>query len=99
MPLIFSHFRLTDNKIAPIPLEDNIRLTPIDGAPLRDTPPLHRQLVRNLVYVTVTYPNIAHAVHIVSQFMAAPRSMHYTSILWILCYIKGTLFYALHFSV
>lgn len=88
---------MIDSKIAPIPLEGNIRLTPSDGAPLCDTS-LYHQLVENLVYLTVTGLDIAHAVHIVNQLMAAPQSIHYTAILRILRYVKGTLFHALHFS-
>uniref|UniRef100_A0A2N9GFN4 Integrase catalytic domain-containing protein n=1 Tax=Fagus sylvatica TaxID=28930 RepID=A0A2N9GFN4_FAGSY len=38
-----------------------------------------KQLVGSLVYLTVTRPNISYAVHIVSQFMAAPRSLHYAA--------------------
>uniref|UniRef100_A0A2N9FLQ8 Reverse transcriptase Ty1/copia-type domain-containing protein n=1 Tax=Fagus sylvatica TaxID=28930 RepID=A0A2N9FLQ8_FAGSY len=57
-----------------------------------------KQLVGSLVYLTVTRPDISYAVHIVSQFMAAPRSLHYTVVLRILRYLKGTLFHGLHFS-
>uniref|UniRef100_A0A2N9H4U3 Retrovirus-related Pol polyprotein from transposon TNT 1-94-like beta-barrel domain-containing protein n=1 Tax=Fagus sylvatica TaxID=28930 RepID=A0A2N9H4U3_FAGSY len=39
------------------------------------------QLVGSLVYLTVTRPDISYAVHIVSQFMAAPRSLHYAAVL------------------
>uniref|UniRef100_A0A2N9III3 Integrase catalytic domain-containing protein n=1 Tax=Fagus sylvatica TaxID=28930 RepID=A0A2N9III3_FAGSY len=39
-----------------------------------------------------------YAVHIVSEFMAAPRSLHYAAVLRILRYLKGTLFHGLHFS-
>uniref|UniRef100_A0A2N9E2L1 Reverse transcriptase Ty1/copia-type domain-containing protein n=1 Tax=Fagus sylvatica TaxID=28930 RepID=A0A2N9E2L1_FAGSY len=52
----------------------------------------------NLVYLTVTRPNISYAVHQVSQFMSAPRSTHYAAVLRILRYFKGTLFHDLHFS-
>jgi hypothetical protein len=30
--------------------------------------------------------------------MAAPRSLHYAAVLWILWYLKDTLFHGLHFS-
>uniref|UniRef100_A0A2N9IAW0 Reverse transcriptase Ty1/copia-type domain-containing protein n=1 Tax=Fagus sylvatica TaxID=28930 RepID=A0A2N9IAW0_FAGSY len=54
--------------------------------------------IGSLVYLTVTRPDISYAVHIVSQFMAAPRSLHYAAVLRILQYLKGTLFHGLHFS-
>ncbi|GFS32292.1 hypothetical protein Acr_00g0021800 [Actinidia rufa] len=56
------------------------------------------QLVGSLIYLTVTRPDIAHAIHIVNQFMSAPRSTHYATVLRILRYVKGTLFHGLHFS-
>jgi hypothetical protein len=46
----------------------------------------------------VTRPDLPYAVHLVSQFMTAPRSVHYADVLRILRYVKGTLFHGLHFS-
>ena len=59
---------------------------------------LYRQLVGSLIYLTVTRPDISYAVHVVSQFMVAPRSLHYAVVLIILRYLKGTIFDGLHFS-
>ncbi|XP_057996557.1 uncharacterized mitochondrial protein AtMg00810-like [Hevea brasiliensis] len=89
---------LTDNKTANTPLETNVKLSPTDGTILKD-PTLYRQLVGSLIYLTATRPDIAYAVfYIVSQFMAAPCTSHFTIVLRILRYIKGTLFHGLHFS-
>ena len=52
----------------------------------------------SLIYLTVTRPDISYAVHVVSQFMAALRSPHYTVVLRIPRYLKGTIFDGLHFS-
>ncbi|KAL0549422.1 hypothetical protein IC582_013904 [Cucumis melo] len=79
------------------PLDPNVHLTPYDGVPLEDVT-LYRQLVGSLIYLTVTRPDIAYAVHIVSQFMAAPRTIHFTAVLRILRYVKGTLGHGLQFS-
>ncbi|KAL4010710.1 hypothetical protein IC575_027725 [Cucumis melo] len=88
---------ITDSATFSTPLDPNVRLTPFDGVPLED-PTLYRQLVGSLIYLTVTRPDIAYAVHIVSQFMAAPRTIHFTAVLRILRYIKGTLGHGLQFS-
>ncbi|KAG5547345.1 hypothetical protein RHGRI_013130 [Rhododendron griersonianum] len=88
---------ITDSKTASTPLEPTTRLTPLDGTPLPDAT-LYRQLVGCLVYLTVTRPDIAYAVHIVSQFMSAPRSTHFQAVLRILRYVKGTLFHGLYYS-
>ena len=50
------------------------------------------------IYLIVTRPDISHAVGMVSKFMNAPRSVHYTVVLWILRYVKGTLYHGLHYS-
>jgi hypothetical protein len=54
--------------------------------------------VGSLIYLTVTCPDLAYVVHLVSQFISAPRSTHYATVLHILRYIKGMLFHGLHFS-
>uniref|UniRef100_A0A2N9G3S6 Reverse transcriptase Ty1/copia-type domain-containing protein n=1 Tax=Fagus sylvatica TaxID=28930 RepID=A0A2N9G3S6_FAGSY len=94
---LLSHAGLTDTKVVSTPLEMNARLTPLDGTPLSDAT-LYRQLVGSLVYLTITHPDIAHAVHLVSQFLTIPHSTHYATVIHILCYIKGTMFHGLHFS-
>ncbi|TYK30390.1 putative mitochondrial protein [Cucumis melo var. makuwa] len=88
---------ITDSNTASTPLDPNVHLTPYDGVPLEEVS-LYRQLVGSLIYLTVTRPDIVYAVHIVSQFMAAPRTIHFTAVLRILRYIKGTLGHGLQFS-
>ena len=50
------------------------------------------------MYLTVTRPDIAHAVHILSQFVCAPTTVHHGHLLRVLRYLRGTtsrcLFYA-----
>ena len=60
---------------------------------------LQKKLVGNLIYLTVTRPDISYVVHLVSQFMNTPRSTHYATVLRIIRYIKGTMFPGLHYSV
>ncbi|KAJ9552467.1 hypothetical protein OSB04_016512 [Centaurea solstitialis] len=84
-------------KVSSTPLEHNLYLAPNFGPPLKD-PTRYRQLVGSLVYLTITRPDIAYVVHIVSQFMAAPCSDHYAAVIGILRYLKGTMFHGLHFS-
>ncbi|KAF2283298.1 hypothetical protein GH714_001019 [Hevea brasiliensis] len=94
---LLSRAGITDSKIVSTPLELNCKLTLLDGTPLND-PTLYRQLVGSFVYLTITRPDISYAIYLVSQFMSAPRSTHFSAVLRILRYIKGTLFYGLHFS-
>ncbi|KAA0060717.1 Retrovirus-related Pol polyprotein from transposon TNT 1-94 [Cucumis melo var. makuwa] len=71
--------RITNSNIASTSLDLNVHLTPYDGVPLEDVS-LYRQLVGSLIYLTVTRPDIAYVVHIVRQFMTAPRTIHFTVI-------------------
>jgi hypothetical protein len=62
---------LTDHQTAETPMELNVHLTPTHGEPLED-PTHYRHIVRSLVYLSVTGPNISYSVHILSQFVSAP---------------------------
>ncbi|KAJ0532625.1 putative RNA-directed DNA polymerase [Helianthus annuus] len=88
--------RLTDNRSVDTPLETNARYSPNDGVPLAD-PSLYRTIVGSLVYLTVTRPDIAHAAHVVSQFVTAPTSVHWGAVLRILRYLRGIQFQSLLF--
>ena len=61
-------------------------------------PSLYRRLVGSLVYLTATRPDISYAIYQVSQYLSAPRSTHYATVLRILRYLKGTLFHGLFYS-
>jgi len=67
----------------------HLQLRPTDGNPLED-PSRYRHIVGNLVYLTVTRLDIAHAVHILSQFVSAPTSVHFGHLLRVLRYLRGT---------
>ena len=75
----------------------NVKLCASDGS-LLPNPTLYRQLVDSLNYLTITRLDISHAVHIVSQLMSAPCSIHFIAVLRIIRYLKGTLFQGLHLS-
>lgn len=81
---------IIDSKIASS-FEINVRLTSTDGNPLDDAT-LYRQLVGSLVYLTITCPNITYEVHVVGQVMTTLHTTHYTIVLRILYYVRGTLF-------
>ncbi|GKV18658.1 hypothetical protein SLEP1_g29008 [Rubroshorea leprosula] len=75
---LVSKAKLNDGKSVSTPLEPNVKLTPMHGSLLSD-PTHYQQLVGSLVYLTMTRLDIAYAIHIVSQFMAALHSTHCSS--------------------
>ncbi|XP_020082391.1 uncharacterized protein LOC109705988 [Ananas comosus] len=54
-------------------------------------------LVKNKVQ-EIVHQDIAYAVHIVSQFVQEPTSVHYAAVLRILRYLRGTINQSLFFS-
>jgi hypothetical protein len=51
-----------------------------------------------LVYLTITRPDIAYVVHVVSQFVASPTTVHWAAVLRILRYLAGIVFQSLLLS-
>ena len=49
----------------------------------------YRRLVGKLNYLTVTCPDIAHLIRVVSQYMFSPMVDHWVAIEQILYYLKG----------
>ncbi|XP_020246350.1 uncharacterized protein LOC109824225 [Asparagus officinalis] len=83
---------LSDPSIATTPLftpmEINLKLRHDDGHPLSQ-PTRYRELVGVLVYLSATCPDIAYAVHILSQFVSSPTFIHYAALIWVLGYLRG----------
>lgn len=69
------------------PMTPNMRLTG-DGELMED-PKKFRRLVGKLNYLTVTRPDIAYSISVVSQFMSSPTVHHWAALEQILCYLKG----------
>lgn len=71
------------------PMEQNLKLTNIDGELISDHS-CYRRLVGRLIYLTITRPDISYAVNILSQFMNRPRQPHFDVVTRLLRYLKGT---------
>ena len=69
------------------PLAQSLHLTR-EGKLFEDSE-RYRRLVGKLNYLTVTRPNIAYYVSVVSQYMSSPTVDHWAAIKQILCYLKG----------
>ena len=81
---------LTDHRTVETPIELNLQLRATDGKPLTD-PTRYRHIVGSLVYLVVTRPDISYAVYILSQFVSSPTHVHYSHLLRVLRYLRGTI--------
>ena len=77
---------LTDDKVVDTPLEINVKYGREDGAALLD-PTMYRKIVGSLVYLTVTRPDIAYAVQLMSQFVSDPCQLHLSAVHRIIRYL------------
>ncbi|GAB2270840.1 hypothetical protein Dimus_038881 [Dionaea muscipula] len=79
------------------PMLPGTKLAPEDGEVCAD-PDRYRRLVGRLNYLTITYPDIAFSVSVVSQFISDPRVSHLEAAMHILRYIKEHLTRGLVYS-
>ena len=67
-------FRMADCKSVSTPLDRTVKLRPDTGKVC--DPTRFRQIVGNLIYLTITRPDLSYPVGVVSQFMARPTEEH-----------------------
>ncbi|XP_058101124.1 secreted RxLR effector protein 161-like [Magnolia sinica] len=70
------------------PMEANARICSEEGKDLEDAT-MYQQIVGSLIYFTLSRPNIAYAVGVVSRFMQTPKKPHLEAVRRILRYLKG----------
>ncbi|CAM8901980.1 unnamed protein product [Rhodiola kirilowii] len=88
---------LLDCKPAKTPLPVKHQLSLSEASPL-DDPMVYRKLVGKLIYLTITRPDLAHAVHILSQFMHIPTEDHLKAANRLLRYLKNAPAQGIFFS-
>lgn len=65
---------------------------------LFNDPTLYRSLVGVLQYLTITRPDLAFSVNMVSQFLQQPTNEHFQAVKRLLRYVKGTLHFGISFN-
>ncbi|CAM8978512.1 unnamed protein product [Rhodiola kirilowii] len=70
-----------------IPMDTKHKLS-LSTSELLTDPSAYRRLVGKLIYLTVTRPDLAYSVHILSQYMSSPRLDHLNAAHKVLRYIK-----------
>jgi hypothetical protein len=70
-----SEYGMMNCKPISIPLEQNVKLNADEGDLVEDTT-MYRCIMGNLIYMTITRPNLNYGVGVVHQFMQTPRKPH-----------------------
>ena len=86
---LLSDMHMEHSKPLQLPMGSHIKLTQFAGKPLT-SPDVFRRLIGKLIYLTVTRPDIAFAVQILSQFMHAPTEDHLATAKHVLRYLRST---------
>ncbi|KAJ8642637.1 hypothetical protein MRB53_004385 [Persea americana] len=76
---LLGRFGMTNCSDIATPVEVKAKLLQDEGEELEDKV-MYRQLVGSLIYLTLTRPDIAHGVGVVSRFMQRPRRPHLDAI-------------------
>lgn len=79
---------LANAKFAIVPIEQNHTLLSNVLSQFLFNPAPYRQLVGSLIYLTITRPDLAYAVHVLSQFLASPRQCHLDAAHCVMRYLK-----------
>ncbi|XP_070662213.1 uncharacterized mitochondrial protein AtMg00810-like [Malus domestica] len=80
--------KMMDSKPTRTPLVSKLKLD-VEGEPLTDLS-TYQRLVGKLIYLTITRPDIAYAVSLISQFMHSPTSIHWEMVKILHMYLKGS---------
>ena len=73
-----------------IPMEQHHALLAESASSLLSEVAPYRRLVGRLIYLTITRPDLSYPVHVLAQFMNAPRESHWHAALKVVKYLKGT---------
>ena len=87
---LLSEMGLLGCKATETPIEPNLKLQPTSPVEVIDKEK-YQCIVRRLIYLSHTRPNIAFVVSMVIQFMHSPNQGHLDVVYRILRYLKGTL--------
>ncbi|CAM8953513.1 unnamed protein product [Rhodiola kirilowii] len=85
---LLEEHHLTDCKPAKTPMKTKHSLS-LSTAPLLADSLHYRRLIGKLIYLTITRPDLAYPVHILSQFMQHPTEEHLSAALRLLRYLKA----------
>ena len=87
-------FGLTECKPVSTPLDRNLKIDADSGTAVCD-PTKYRQIIGNLIYLTITRPDLSYSVGLLSQFLQNPRNLHLDCAKRIPWYVSATMDYGI----
>lgn len=94
---LLKKFGMLNCKPTVTPIDTNVKLSLDVGRELED-PTMYRKIVGSLIYLTLTRPDLALTVGVLSRFMQKPRKPHLEAARRVLRYIKYTMSYGVMFK-
>ena len=74
---IVKKFGLDSKKHASTPISSSTKLN-VDSSGIEVSPTLYRSIIRSLLYLTASRPDIAFSVGVCARYQAAPKESHLT---------------------
>jgi hypothetical protein len=94
---VLKRFRMLNCKPAATPMATGIKLNKYDEGSYVD-PTLYKRLVRSLMYLKITRPDIMFVVSLISIFMEISKSTHWQAGKRILRYVVGTTDFGIRYT-
>ncbi|KAL2944143.1 Retrovirus-related Pol polyprotein from transposon RE2 [Bienertia sinuspersici] len=86
---ILKEYGMLNARKLKVQMDSTVKLTADQGGPLPD-PVAYQKLTGKLLYLTLTRPDVAYSVHILSQFMQAPTTAHIQAARRVLRYLANS---------
>lgn len=87
---LLQRFGMLDSKPTGTPMDPHTKLLKNEGKELDDVT-MYRKMVGSLIYLTLTRPDLAYSVGVLSRFMQQPRRPHLHAVRRVLHYVKATI--------
>ena len=94
---LLNKFCMTECSPLSTPMEQKLNLTSIEGKEFKDATK-YWKIVGNLIYLTITRPEISYVVGILSRFTHKTCEGHWSIAKRVLRYLKGTQYFGLKYS-
>ncbi|WVZ53539.1 hypothetical protein U9M48_004466 [Paspalum notatum var. saurae] len=94
---VLSQFGYIDSKPSPTPYDPSVTLKKNKRIGVNQLK--YSQIIGSLMYLaSATRPDISFAVSKLSRFMSNPGTDHWHALERVMCYLKGTMSYGIHYS-